>query len=70
MTKRETKDCPFCGNDIVECLGSTGESGNVAYHVECCNCLCRTPYFSHPQLAVESWNARCPDPDDIDYKDS
>lgn len=57
MTKREIKNCPFCG-DFAECTAATSSNGYLKYKVECCECLCQTGLYDHPEFAIEKWNVR------------
>ena len=57
MSKREIKNCPFCGS-IAECTTSIQSEYYMKYKVECAECFCRTDFYDHPEIAVNKWNIR------------
>lgn len=64
MTKKEFKNCPFCG-DIAECTANYEET-YFMYKVECSGCFSSTNLYPHPDLATEKWNTRLKEIDDLE----
>ena len=54
----ELKQCPFCGEESVQCWTLYGEDGNKTYQIRCVKCGCQTKEFYYKEDAVKAWNRR------------
>lgn len=52
--------CPFCGSDDVTCDRLEG-----VYYVECWDCSAKIESYNGAEDAIEGWNARAIDRDDL-----
>lgn len=60
MNEIELKPCPFCGSDDVIC-----DMFEDVYFVECLDCSAKVESYNGLEDAVEGWNARAIDRDDL-----
>lgn len=60
MSEIELKQCPFCGSEDVVC-----ERFEDVYYVECWYCGAKIETYNGAEDAIEGWNARAIDRDEL-----
>lgn len=60
MIEIELESCPFCGSEDVTC-----DRFEDVYYVECWYCSAKIETYNGAEDAIEGWNARAIDRDDL-----